>query len=394
MNWQKLNDVETYTRLWDNIKQSFRKRKNTDNSDGTKKVFIDDLYSHGLDFLTLIKLVFYHWKLYLACIALSVFLGWIIGKNIPETYTAKVQLAPESNNDASKFGSLSGIASQFGVDMQGQTSDAIVPDLYPTVVNSTKFIVELCDIPVTTKDGSLSTSLYDFCAKHQKPTPWGKWIDDHVKDKSKDRTANNPSNATLNPRELTKEQDDVIEAIKGMLSCNVDQQTSVITIKATTQDPLISAILVDSVSNHLQKFITAYRTSKARHDADDTRRLLEEAKAKYQKVQKTYVEYADAHEDLNLQSYISKRDELENEMQLRYNIYTQLQQQLQVAEAKIQERTPIYAVIEPATVPVKKAGPHTMLIAVALTFVAICTVTAIIIINFSTKSKEHVSPDK
>lgn len=341
-----------------------------------------------ISFLTLIKLILNTWYVYAILFFASIIIGYLIGHNIPKTYTSKVQLAPETNNDLSKFGSLSGLASQFGVDMSSQTSDAIVPDLYPTVVNSTKFIVGLCNIPVRSKDGKLRTDLYTYCSKFQKDTPWG-----NLFAKKKGNIKNEKENI-INPFELTKEQSDVIEGIKGMIKCDVDKQTSVITIKATTQDPLISAILVDSVSNHLQRFITDYRTSKSRHEVQQTKKLLNEAKSKYKKIEQEYVSYADANEDLNLQSYISRRDELENEMQLRYNIYTQLQQQLQIAEAKVQERTPIYAVIEPATVPIKKSGPHTMLICIALIFTSIFIYTAILIIRYTLLVKKQTSKDQ
>lgn len=39
-------------------------------------------------------------------------------------------------------------------------------------------------------------------------------------------------------------------------------------------------------------------------------------------------------------------------MNLAYQVYTSVAQQLQVAEAKVQEITPIYTVLEPATIPI------------------------------------------
>lgn len=75
--------------------------------------------------------------------------------------------------------------------------------------------------------------------------------------------------------------------LKGMISCSVDQETNIITIKVTAQDPLISAVLVDSVSNRLQAFITDYRTSKAKHDLAYTKKLYVEALADYKNHKKS-----------------------------------------------------------------------------------------------------------
>ena len=63
-----------------------------------------------------------------------------------------------------------------------------------------------------------------------------------------------------------------------------------------------------------------------------------------------------------MQSYKLKQTDLENEMQLKYNIYSQLAQQLQLARAKVQERTPAFTIIQSAVVPLKKASPRRGLI--------------------------------
>ena len=44
-------------------------------------------------------------------------------------------------------------------------------------------------------------------------------------------------------------------------------------------------------------------------------------------------------------------EDLENEMQLKFNVYTQISQQLQMAKAKVQETTPAFTTIQQATVP-------------------------------------------
>ena len=51
-----------------------------------------------------------------------------------------------------------------------------------------------------------------------------------------------------------------------------------------------------------------------------------------------------------------KEEDLENDMQLKYNIYQQVVEQLQLANAKVQERTPAFTVIQSATVPLKHSS--------------------------------------
>lgn len=91
-----------------------------------------------------------------------------------------------------------------------------------------------------------------------------------------------------------------------------------ISISVEAQDPLICATLTDTVQNRLQQFITDYRTSKARKDLEYYQELCSEAKSKYEKVRQTYGSYADANNDIILESYKLKENDLE--MKCSYSI--------------------------------------------------------------------------
>ena len=129
--------------------------------------------------------------------------------------------------------------------------------------------------------------------------------------------------------------------------------------------------MADTVKHRLQDFITDYRTKKARVDLEYIHKLYGEAKTRYEKARRLYAEYADANQDVIYQSARIKLTDLENDMQLKYNAYNTLAQQLQAAEAKVQEETPSFTTLQSATVPVKKAGParaKTVLIFLFLAF--------------------------
>ena len=59
-------------------------------------------------------------------------------------------------------------------------------------------------------------------------------------------------------------------------------------------------------------------------------------------------------------------------MNLAYQVYSQVAQQLQVARAKIQEEKPVFAVVEPATVPLQPSGTSRKVILVGIVFLAVC----------------------
>ncbi|WP_019188935.1 chain-length determining protein [Prevotella conceptionensis] len=277
---------------------------------------------------------------------------YIIG--YPRYYETDTKLAPEIETPG-KGGALGSIASSLGIDLSDiQSKDAITPLLYPSLLEDNKFVSNLFTIPVQTSDKSIYTSYYDYLANRQKQT-W--WEDALFFLKKKEEVL--PKTA-VNPYNLTKEQSVVMEQIRHAVKLSVDSKNGVITITTQAQDPLICKTLADSVRNKLQAFITEYRTTKARNDMEYYKKLVQEAKQAYEKSRKLYTSYSDANTDLILESFRAKREDLENDMQLKFNTYTTLATQLQSAKAKVQEKTPAFTILKGATVPLKPAGPKRM----------------------------------
>ena len=57
-------------------------------------------------------------------------------------------------------------------------------------------------------------------------------------------------------------------------------------------------------------------------------------------------------------------------MQLKYNTYTQLSDRVNAAQAKVQERTPDFVVLQPSLVPYKADSPRKILV-LSITIVAL-----------------------
>ena len=179
------------------------------------------------------------------------------------------------------------------------------------------------------------------------------------------------SEDSLNTFHLTKDEMDAVKALNGRVMCSVDSKSSVVTLSVTMQDPVISALLTDTVMNNLQQYITDYRTNKARNDLEYTQMLFDEARSNYYKAQQAYARYMDQNQNIVLRSVRTEQERLQNEMNLSFSLYNQMAQQLQLAKAKVQESTPVYAVIQPATVPIKASKPSKIAILVGCIFITI-----------------------
>ena len=318
-------------------------------------------------------------RLYYKVLSITFVASAIFMLSIPNYYKCTVMLAPESSGTRSG-GSLAGLASSFGINLGSVNAgaDAIAPALYPDLMNSVVFRVSLFPITVEKSDDSTHTRMtyYDYLLNEQKRPWWTSgitavmgWI------KSLLFTDQQPAEG-INPFKLTKKQFAIVKATEKKVVCDVDEKTNVITIDVTDQDPLVAATMADSVQRHLREFITDYRTQKARVDLDYTRKLYKEAEDRYEKARLKYAHYSDANRKVLFEDARSERTKLDNEMQIHYRTYSQVAGQLQLAEAKVQQETPVFTTLQPATVPVEKAGPKRAMICLILLFLAFISTSA------------------
>lgn len=304
--------------------------------------------------------------------------AWILPQ--PRFYTATTRLAPEMGNNSLAGGTLGSLASSFGFDLGGlETSDAINPMLYPDLMEDNGFVTDLFNIKVKSEDGDICTDYYSYLKSYQKISFWSipfVWIKKLFKSKSDVGDVG----SEFDPYSLSEDDDNIAEIVRNNIHFNFDDKTGVITVSATAQDPLICKTLADSVTVHLQEFITQYRTNKARIDLAYYSALADSALTEYKQAAQAYSRYADANTNIVLESYRNKLNDLENEMALKYNTYSAIHTQLQAARGKVQERTPAFTQLKGAAVPIKPAGPKRMVF-VFLMLVLATAVTSICLLR-------------
>ena len=147
--------------------------------------------------------------------------------------------------------------------------DAFYPELYPDLVSSNRFIVDLLYIPVQTADGAVDTTYLQYMLRHQQKNPYlypFLWTLQKAKSLFEEPLPPVSAARRLDPKRLNRREDQLVNKVRQLISCDVDIKTNVITLVVKDQDPLVCVTVADSVRERLQEFITSYRTSKARID--------------------------------------------------------------------------------------------------------------------------------
>ena len=317
-------------------------------------------------------------KIYKAA-GIGLIIGIIVAISIPKQYTVEVTLSPEMGSN--KGGGLSGLAASFlgsGVSM-GDGTDALNASLSADIVSSTPFLLELSamEIPIS-KNEVMALSIY----LDEESSPWWSYVIGFPGMviggvKSLFTGGDEPisyDKASQGAIELSKKELKKIETLKKMISASVDKKTSMTSVAVTFQTPRVSAVVADSVVKKLQEHIIDYRTSKAKEDCGYLEKLFKERQQEYYAAQQKYADYLDSHDNIILQSVRAEQERLQNDMSLAYQVYSQVASQLQVARAKVQEEKPVFAVVEPAVVPLEPSGTSRKIYVLAFIFLSVCIV--------------------
>lgn len=305
---------------------------------------------------------------------IGVVLGIIIALSIPKQYTVTVTLSPEMGGDRAS-GGLASLASSFlGGGTTSSSNDALNVTLAPDIVASTPFVLELFNTRVQTLDSELDTTLVAYLDEQR--TPWWGYIKaapgmaiGAIKSLFSEDT---DTASVLNPFQLTEKEAGKVKGLRQAITAEVDKKTAITTITVTLQDPKVTAIVADSVVAKLQQYIVDYRIKKAKEDCAYLEELYKERQQEYYQAQSKYAHYFDTNRNIAFQSVRAEQERLQNDMNLAYQVYSQVAQQLQVARAKIQEEKPVFAVVEPATIPLESSGTSRKMILAEIIFLVVC----------------------
>ena len=328
----------------------------------------------------LCKIIVIRKKIYKVA-GIGLIIGVIVALSIPKQYTVKVTLSPEMGSSKGTNG-LAGLAASFlgSGATTGDGSDALNASLSSDIVSSTPFLLELLDITVSSSNKSKDITLASYL--DEQTSPWWSYVigfpsmvlggvKSLFTEEDESISFGKANQGTI---ELSKMESMKIEILKKMITASVDKKTSMTSVAVTLQNPRVAAVVADSVVKKLQECIIDYRTFKAKEDCLYLEKLFKERQQEYYAAQKKYADYMDSHDNIILQSVRAEQERLQNDMSLAYQVYSQVASQLQVARAKVQEEKPVFAVVEPAVVPLNPSGTSKKIYILAFIFLSVCIV--------------------
>lgn len=332
--------------------------------------------------IDLIEVFFKIWggrRIIYKSIALSLIIGIVIIIGNPKEYKSEVILLVESSSSSNinsllqQFGGIVGLG---GINQVTQR-DALTPELYPDIIQSTPFLLEMLNVKITASKYDSALLVSEHLNRHCRKSV-GKLIMENtlglphkilkaIKGPPKVKVDSAILDNSL-PIKLTPGQNRVIRELSKRIKATEGASNNTLIISAEMQDPLLAAELADSLVKCLTGYIIEYRTQKVKTDLQFIEMNLKKAEEEYNKAQRDLAFFQDQNQNIITSSGKIIEQNLQSQYTLAFNVYNTLAQQREQAKIRVQENTPVFKVMEPAKVPLSKNRPQINLILIAMVF--------------------------
>lgn len=320
----------------------------------------------GLDIMALIKSLWDGRKTIFICTGIFIALGLVAALTMKRTYTINSVMVPQLSS--SRNSSLGALASLAGFDMgMTQTAD-LSPLVYPQIVSSVPFRLELMHTPLHYEKCDTLINMLDYARDYNKPTVIGTikkytiglpfLLLNALKKEKPEITLPAGSGGPTGPRPvlLTKREEKMMPALAQSVSLAVDKKEGYVTLSVTGSEPLQTAELAMKAQTLLQQEITRFRTEKAQSELDYIKARYDEIKEESEALQTAVATVSDRSQSMTTTRARIERDRLMSKYTVTSAVYAEMAKQLEQAKMKVKKDTPVFTIVQPVTVPTKPSN--------------------------------------
>jgi LPS O-antigen subunit length determinant protein (WzzB/FepE family) len=337
----------------------------------------NNLEEDSIDIIALLKTLWIGKKLIVKTTILFFVIGCVVALLSPVVYTAQTTFIPQVSEDqmSSSKGSLGSLASLAGINLnQGSsTSDSYLsPLLYSKIANSDEFSLKLIEEELISLNGdkfsikqymlSETNSSFNLIGFFKKNTI-GLFVKNDNELKSKE---------TVNGYNfITQEEFDLVKSFKEKFSIVLNEKEGYIEVIASDKDAFISTQLVKVITKNLQSRIIELRTNKIKERLEYSKNQYELKQIEFNILQNNVADFKDSNKNISTARFMSELQKLESEYQLQQNILMTLASEFNNNKIKLNKDTPIFSVIDEASVPNERSEPKRSLIALIYLFLGV-----------------------
>ena len=334
-----------------------------------------DADEDSIDLIALAKKIWAGRKTILITIVVGMVLGVAVALLTPKEYSVSTIMIPQVGNKSSA-GGLSSLAALAGIDLSSATSSSdISPLIYPQIIGSTPFKLELMNTKFNFKALPQPVSLFDYYNEYQKTSVIAAikkytiglpgLIMKALKGNKKDSIGIKDKSSLIL---MSKDQNEICKLLDELIVLDVDTKQGYLTLTVNMGDPLVAAQVAQKAQEFLQREIIRFKVQKAQADLDFIQERYDEIKAKAEGYQVGIAKKNDQYKNLVSTVPQVQTTRLQTQYGIASSVFQEVAKQLEQAKIQVKRDTPVFTIIQPVTVPLESAKPNKPLTVIIFIF--------------------------
>ncbi|MBR4734498.1 MAG: hypothetical protein IK052_00245 [Bacteroidales bacterium] len=321
----------------------------------------------GLDIMELVRSLWAGRKTILIVTGIFIALGLIAAITMKRTYTISTTMVPQMSS--SRNSSLASLASLAGMDLGMTQTSELSPLVYPQIVSSVPYRVELMHAPLHFEKADTAVSLLTYAKDYMKPSVFAvvkkytiglPFLLLSKLRKPKDVVLpgdwGGEGSGEPKPFTVTKEEEKMLPYMGQAVTLAVDKKEGYLTLTVTGMEPVQTADLAIKAQELLQNEVTRFRTEKAEDELKYIQERYEEVKNEAESYQAALAVLTDRSQNMTTSRARLERERLQAKYSVSSAVYSEMAKQLETAKMKVKRDTPILTVVQPVTVPTKPSN--------------------------------------
>jgi len=322
----------------------------------------------GLDIMALVKNLWAGRKTILICTGIFIVLGLVAALTMKRTYSVSTTMVPQMAS--SRSSSLASLASLAGMDLGMTQTAELSPLVYPQIVESVPYRVELMHAPLHWEKADTAVSLLTYTKDYMKPGVMATvkkytiglpflLLSKIRKPKEVELPAGwEPGTGSSEPRPytVTEDEEKMLKYLAQAVSLAVDKKEGYLTLTVNGMEPVQTADLAIKAQELLQSEVTRFRTEKAQDELNYIQERYNEIKKEAESYQASLAVLTDRSQNMTTSRARLERERLMAKYSVASGVYSEMAKQLEAAKMKVKKDTPVLTVVQPVTVPTKPAN--------------------------------------
>ena len=318
----------------------------------------------GIDIIGLVKNLWDGRKTIIIWTAAFILLGLVAALTMKRTYSVSSTMVPQMSSRSSSS-SLSSLASLAGIDLgMANTGSDLSPLVYPQIVSSVPFRLELMNTPLHYEKADTAVSMFTYAKEYVKPSVMDYVLKytiglpgvllSAIRKEEPDPVfvdAASVGDNTPKPIMVTKDEEIMLKRIAQNVTLAVDKKEGYLTLSVTGSERVQTAELAIKAQQMLQDEITRFRTEKAQDNLNYVQARYDEIKAETESLQAQLATVRDRSTDMTTTRARIEQERLQSKYNVANAIYQEMAKQLEQAKMTVKRDTPMLTIIQPVTVP-------------------------------------------